>query len=792
MEARTGRASGSPEGDRAALRTWRDTRGYAAISCWEDVQFNKAGRVEKLDLARKQIRSAFPRELCGLDACKELILYTNRLSGRLPARLGELRALEKLDCWDNFLEGHIPKGIAKLSALTELHLSGNFLSGPIPKELGKLRNLRALYLHGNKLSGEIPPALGDLKRLQKLVLINNRLTGAIPEGIGELALLEKLDLSQNALLMSGGGIPLSLRNHRNFRRFVFAVPANGAPIPPWRSKRSVAPALLLGYLDFFTDLGTVLSYRGSGLYWSFAVGLAFIVVPALCSGGFVFRQETPWWRGAASALQLGLLVEALISIKEESYSHALVALRVLEPLFQALPQLLLQAYILLVNREYLALRVVSVVASTFSLAMASTAIVAEHPLSQIRWARGVDYPIPRIPLASALIFATVPYVGSVIVRMGFRMHPQDFVWCFFFYQVMEIISRVLSVVVLAHSIRYYTFIFLAYMWFTRTCVALIHRGDPVGGERLRFRKLIRFSAAPIMDSVIDRVSAYKLCCFMTCLETVGCLAVGNSVGSSVAAEAALLSDLARRIYTVVAIFSMFGKIGLATAIVVPFKAKILEIVPPVNGELRVKDEAAAAKTSAAAAPTRPVSNTRGAPGGFGDGSGGPDVPLEKGLSIEDIMAVIDPDADAAGGDADDAEDMESGQRGPAGRTKAGAPVDEQESEKDSAWVSGGSGRRRLSKDGGIRGSGDDDGHGVIAAAASSSSRRLSLPTVEKGSGERPQTKGLGSTSSTSSRGGGGGRTTLLGHTEVAHEEKDEKSEDLAPSHGGTFLRDILS
>lgn len=165
---------------------------------------------------------------------------------------------------------------------------------------------------------------------------------------------------------------------------MFAVPEHGAPIPPWRSKRSVAPALLLGYLDLFTDVGTVLSYRSSGLFPLFVVGLAFIVVPSLLAGGYVLRQEAPWWRGAAAATQLGLLVEALVSIKEESYSHNLVALRVIEPLFQALPQLLLQSYVLLVNREFLALRVVSVVASTFSLATASTAIVAEHPLSQLR------------------------------------------------------------------------------------------------------------------------------------------------------------------------------------------------------------------------------------------------------------------------------------------------------------------------------------------------------------------------------------------------------------------------
>lgn len=191
---------------------------------------------------------------------------------------------------------------------------------------------------------------------------------------------------------AGGGIPASLRNHRNFRRFVFAVPENGAPIPPW-SKRSLAPALLLGYLDLFTDLGAVLSYHrwrtggSDDLFPWFATGLAFIVGPALIAGLYVlWQQEAPasWWRAAAAAAQLGLVVEALVSVKEESYSHVLVALRVLEPLFQALPQLLLQAYVLLVDHGFLGLRVFSLVVSTLSLATASTAIVAEHPLSQLR------------------------------------------------------------------------------------------------------------------------------------------------------------------------------------------------------------------------------------------------------------------------------------------------------------------------------------------------------------------------------------------------------------------------
>ena len=48
-------AAGSPEGDRAALGRWRDNRGYP-IAYWKGVQLDDDGRVEKLDLGRKQIK----------------------------------------------------------------------------------------------------------------------------------------------------------------------------------------------------------------------------------------------------------------------------------------------------------------------------------------------------------------------------------------------------------------------------------------------------------------------------------------------------------------------------------------------------------------------------------------------------------------------------------------------------------------------------------------------------------------------------------------------------------------
>ncbi|CAM9238329.1 unnamed protein product [Ectocarpus sp. 12 AP-2014] len=801
MAAKT--RAGSAEGDRTALGNtrfafslpqWREARGLP-ISSWTGVHVNDGGRVEKLDLHGKQLKCVFPRQLCELDAIKELILHTNRISGTLPAKLGELSELEKLDLWDNFLEGTIPKTLAKLSALTELHLSGNFLTGPIPRELGKLSNLRVLYLHGNKLSGQIPRSLGDLKRLQKLVLIDNRLTGpippelgnlkvvveinlannrlsgpipaelgqlsnltklylwgnnlsgSIPEELGELALLEKLDVAQNALLMSGGGIPLSLRNHCNFRRFVFAIPEHGAPIPPWRSKRSLLPALLLGYLDLFTDLATVLSFWSSGLTPWFAIGFAFIAGPALCAGAYVLREETVG-RGIAAATQLGLIVEGLISVKEESYSHALVAMRVLEPLFQSLPMLLLQTHVLLVSEEFLALRVVSVVVSTLSLAVASTGIVAEHPLSQLRWSRGVKYPTAKLPLASSMFFGTVPFAGSVRVRMGFQLHPQDFVWWFLLYQVMEIISRVLSLGVIAMPLGYYFFCLLGWLWLTRTSIACVSIGDSVVRERLRFRKLIRFAAAPIMDSVIDRVKAYKVSCFFTCVETACFLAVGNALPH---ADETRASDLARRVFSVISLLAMGGKIALGTVLVVPFKAKISENSPPAKGELRPLPGAPGESSS----DDDSIRKSRRNPGGLGDGTTGPALPIPgtADISMDSIMAAVDTAAVAAvpAGDGSGPVDVETG-----GGSRGGA------STGDSGTITGTlavqtveEGRRSAYKSGG----GDGDGDGTSAGRDTTAS-----PGCKEGEDEERNECV---------------RSSWAGS---ATEEGDEKQDGVAPSH----------
>lgn len=166
-----------------------------------------------------------------------------------------------------------------------------------------------------------------------------------------------------------------------------------------------------------------------------------------------------------------------------------------------------------------------------------------------RWARGIQYPSAKLPVASKLFFGTVPYVGSVYVRMGMKLHPQDFVWWFLLYQILEIASRVLSLVIVALPLGLYTFLLLGWLWLSRAYISRVSIGGAVVRERLRFRKLIRFAACPIMDSVIDRATSYKVCCFFTCLETVCFLALGNAV-SGVGGEEELSSDLARPIFTV--------------------------------------------------------------------------------------------------------------------------------------------------------------------------------------------------------------------------------------------------
>ncbi|CAN0020203.1 unnamed protein product [Pylaiella littoralis] len=188
--------------------------------------------------------------------------------------------------------------------------------------------------------------------------------------------------------------------------------------------------------------------------WWFALGLTFVVGPALIAAIFFLARED-MWRRVSVALHLGLLVEALPSIDEEEYSHVLVSLRNVEPLYESVPQLMLQMYALLLewdsdDSQWLPLRLFSVMVSCSSLAYATTGLVAEHPLSRL--SSTTLLLITWCPRRTGLAFGTVPANGIVQVYRS-SLHSQNFVWAFLVYQVLEIGSRFIPLALLALVLR---------------------------------------------------------------------------------------------------------------------------------------------------------------------------------------------------------------------------------------------------------------------------------------------------------------------------------------------------
>ncbi|CAN0402312.1 unnamed protein product, partial [Ectocarpus sp. 13 AM-2016] len=140
--------------------------------------------------------------------------------------------------------------------------------------------------------------------------------------------------------------------------------------------KSVAIPLVLGYADVGTDVDAVVSYYQADHVWWSALGMTFIIGPALFAA-IVFLRREWWFRRVLVALQLGMLFEAWVSWGGSNYSPVLASLRVMEPLYESVPQLMLQLYGLLLEWEndgtrWLSRRLLSIAFSCFSLAYATT------------------------------------------------------------------------------------------------------------------------------------------------------------------------------------------------------------------------------------------------------------------------------------------------------------------------------------------------------------------------------------------------------------------------------------
>lgn len=243
---------------------------------------------------------------------------------------------------------------------------------------------------------------------------------------------------------------------------------------------------------------------------------------------------------------------------------------------------------------------------------------------------------------------------------------------------------------------------------------------------------------------------------------------------------------------------MGGKIALATALVVPFKEKIGEAVPPETGELRIQQHGSSNNSAHGSSTTsnhdnsKPSSGgaggseaaptTRGVPGGAGHGSAGLSLPApgdSGGLSVEAIMAAV---GTCVGDNDEGYDEMESAHGGAEARGNRGNTKGRDGDEGSSGGgvggsnVGGSSSSRRLQRveeEREEREQGNADGAhrlgkggGDIAVGVSGGSS-LGCKEDEDGSWEsRAEGKEEEGCYSTSSG------------------QEDEKEEDVAPSHEG--------
>ncbi|CAM9712751.1 unnamed protein product [Scytosiphon promiscuus] len=292
--------------------------------------------------------------------------------------------------------------------------------------------------------------------------------------------------------------------------------------------------VLLGYFDLGSDLYTAVSYYKTGHPFWFGLGLLFALGPAIIVSAFFLPSSSEWYRRVLIATQLSLLWEAWQTVDQRVYSPILALVRVIEPLFEAVPQLFLQLYALLVlwsetPSSLLVSRVVSVCISATSLAYAATDVCSVERLllcetagdggvgvadDGVRAARCRVHPC--FPSLTGVVFSRVPGEGASTLKGFGNVHPRSHVWLCFGYHVLEIVSRFVSLSMLALVLRGWFLFVVPYLWGTRCFIVwmiAVRSGDHVGNGTApnavgSFRFRVRLVAMPFLDSVMDGTVAF--------------------------------------------------------------------------------------------------------------------------------------------------------------------------------------------------------------------------------------------------------------------------------------------
>ncbi|KAF9662722.1 hypothetical protein SADUNF_Sadunf18G0083800 [Salix dunnii] len=213
---------------------------------------NGSSSLEYMDLSNNSLTGEIPlKNECKLGALRFLLLWSNRVVGRVPRALSNSTNLEWLDLESNMLSGELPSEIVrKMPKLQFLYLSyndfvshdGNTNLEPFFSSLVNSSNLQELELAGNNLLGEIPPIIGDLStNCVQIHLDENLLYGSIPSHISNLVNLTLLNLSSNLL---NGTIPPELCRMGKLERVYLSNNSLSGEIPA-----ALANISHLGLLD---------------------------------------------------------------------------------------------------------------------------------------------------------------------------------------------------------------------------------------------------------------------------------------------------------------------------------------------------------------------------------------------------------------------------------------------------------------------------------------------------------------------------------------------------------------
>lgn len=334
--------------------------------------------------------------------------------------------------------------------------------------------------------------------------------------------------------------------------------------------------IVIGYADLISDLITAVSYYESGhLIW-FWLALLLALAP-----GFIFAQlslpKIEWADRILIATNLSPLVEDSRTVGDLRVSPVLALMLVIEPLFESVPQVLLQLYAMLTRwneTSRLDLAVASVCISATSLAVAATGIASverlvyhtRRSIGTIESSRVCAY----LPSLTGIAFGRVPATGASSLRRLGTIHPRTHVWWCFLYHVLEIFCRFLPLVMLALVIRGWFFLVLPYLWISRGLMVLVaawatgYLAELAAARKaLDFRFRVRLVGMPFLDSILDGTVAFGFGLALTLAESLVCVAIYHSYADDG------LPVQVRETLTIVAGVCMFGKMMLTAIVISP-------------------------------------------------------------------------------------------------------------------------------------------------------------------------------------------------------------------------------